>query len=126
MTSSASKYCRSQGVASLLSWKWAFATILSTVGLAASSQPAFAQGVQSIEEVPTNWRMQVYVGVGFVIWNTPASCSGRLEATHLSQAEQDKLWSLILSAKLSSHRVGIEYDVQGSNCFIRSYYIQQP
>ncbi|CAM8633988.1 hypothetical protein [Sphingobium aquiterrae] len=73
-----------------------------------------------------NWRMQIYAGIGFVFWNTPASCNGRLEATHLSQPEQDKLWSLVLTGKLSNHRVGIEYEVQGANCLVKSFYMQQP
>lgn len=101
--------------------RWLAALVAITAPISASSQTLF-----TFEEVPTNWRLQVYVGEGPVIWYTPTSCNGRLEVAHMSPSEQDKLWALVLAAKLANHRVGIEYYVQGTGCFIRSYFIQQP
>jgi hypothetical protein len=81
---------------------------------------------EGFEAVPTNWRLQLYVGLSMVVWYTPAACNGRLDTQQLTQPERDVFWATIMTAKVANRSVGIEYEVVNSYCEVRSFYLQQP
>lgn len=61
---------------------------------------------------PKNWRLESYVsGSGVVLWFTGSPCTnGRLDMPNASEAEKNRLWSLILTAKTSGKNVFVYYD----------------
>jgi hypothetical protein len=86
-------------------------------------QTAYAQNVQ-IEEVPTNWRLENYPGNDVVIWYVSGPChDGPMKLDSNATAEdKNRLYSLVLSAKLSNKNIGLYYDP--AICRIWSFYIQ--
>lgn len=95
-------------------------TVLATSALSAA-QPALADTV--IEVVPTGWRLQYYVGGDLYLYYTGSPCtSGQL---HLSttDAEKDRLWALMMTAKATGRSVGIYYETGSGTCNITSFYM---
>lgn len=79
--------------------------------------------------VPTNWRLQNYVsggGTGVVLWFTGSVCAnGQLLLPSTSgAADHERLFSLILSAKISQRPVFIIYET--TNCVITSFGMDGP
>jgi hypothetical protein len=78
-----------------------------------------------IEELPTGWRLQNYVGThNVVLYYTGASdcTAGQMNGTGMSQDDFDRLWSLVLTAKATGRPVGLYYDTNGGACVITSFY----
>ena len=78
--------------------------------------------------VPTNWRMQDYTGGKIDLWYTGSTCgNGHLVLlASAPEGSKDRLWSLVLSAKLAHHSIGIFYHVENNDCVIDSFYLQAP
>ena len=91
--------------------------------VAGSGVPAHAAEV-SFVAVPTNWRLQSYTGGGVTLWYTPSTCTYGLLMLQGTAADHERLWSLVLSAKLSQRALNIAYD--DATCFITSYAIDGP
>jgi hypothetical protein len=72
----------------------------------------------NIEQVPTTWRMQDYVGGGIQIYMTSATCT-TLYGTGTTD-EVNRLWSLILTASVTGKVVGVYYNP--TTCNISSFY----
>jgi hypothetical protein len=98
---------------------------LTTIFLALSAVPAQADGIVA---VPTNWRLQDYGGGAINLYYTGAPCtSGALVlVSSAPEGTKDRLWSTILTAKLSNRPVGIFYHVDASTCIIDSFYMDGP
>ncbi|WP_143093703.1 hypothetical protein [Caulobacter sp. UNC279MFTsu5.1] len=79
-------------------------------------------------ELPTAWRLENYANENIVIWFTGASAvgctNGRLAPdSAMSAQDRSRLWSLVLSAKLSNRKVGLSYSGTGNACVITSFFI---
>ena len=97
--------------------------ILKTGGFAiAALLPGIALA-NSIEAVPTAWRLENYVSDHrVVLWYTGSECAnGNLSAT-MSQDDYNRLWSLVMTSKVTNRAVGIRYDVSAGVCTIVSFY----
>lgn len=87
---------------------------------------ALAAAVQ-ISEVPTNWRIENYPAStsGVTIWYSSSPCaSGTLTLpSGATSADMNRLWSLILAAKLSGHKIFVYYENSSSpaSCPILSF-----
>jgi hypothetical protein len=77
----------------------------------ASPFAAMAASV-AIADVPTNWRLENYLSGPVMLWFTPSQCTNRslTFTANATPAEMNRLWALILAAKLSSHKVFVYYD----------------
>lgn len=79
----------------------------------------------SIEAVPSGWRLEGYVSSHSVnLWYTgaPECQNGGLSGAAMSQDDFDRLFSLIMTSKLANRPVGIIYQVAGGSCNITSFY----
>jgi hypothetical protein len=85
--------------------------------------PVFAQTLISIQAVPSAWLIQNYVPNNTDLFYTGSSClNGQLIFPSTAvQADQDRLWALILTAKSSGQQVLLYYYVTGGNCYISSF-----
>jgi hypothetical protein len=104
---------------------WPRALVLSLAALMMDVGIAEAQTLIGIQASPATWRLQNYVGgTGVVVYYTSSSCSqGQLTfPAGTTSDDQNRLWSLVLAAKIAGQEVGIFYYVSGSSCFIQSYY----
>lgn len=89
--------------------------ILTSFGLS----NAFAD-LTGLSAIPSNWRLQDYVGGAIYLYYTGSSCtSGLLFLSAPTEAERNRLWALILAAKLSNRAVFVYYD--SANCAISSF-----
>lgn len=72
---------------------------------------AMASSTQ-ISEVPTNWRLENYPAGPVTIWFSSSTCtSGSLSLpANATASDINRFWSLILSAKLSGHKVFVYYE----------------
>lgn len=94
------------------------AALLGAVALPASAL------ANSIEAVPTGWRLENYIASqSVVLWFTGASdCTmGKLTAV-MSQDDYNRLWSLVITAKATGKPVGIFYNASDGVCTIGSFY----
>jgi hypothetical protein len=85
--------------------------------------PASAQSIVGITAVPTSWLIQNYVPNQVVLWFTGSPCSnGQLIFPPTAvQADQDRLWAMILAAKATGQQVVVYYYVNNGACIISSY-----
>ena len=76
-----------------------------------------------ITAVPTAWRLQQYINTGSnveTVWFTGSPCSnGNLSLGTVTEAEKNRFWALVLSAKLSSRAIFVYYET--TNCTITSF-----
>jgi hypothetical protein len=79
----------------------------------------------NFQEVPTNWRLQNYLGNGVTVWYTSSTCrSGQLVfPAGTSSDDENRFWALVLAAKIASQPVGIYYNSASGYCEITSYYL---
>jgi hypothetical protein len=86
---------------------------------------ASAQTLYSVTGVPTNWQIQNYVPNNVVVYYTGSSCvNGALSLPSTAvQADMDRLWALMLTAKATGQQVTIYYTVSGSDCLIASFLL---
>lgn len=68
--------------------------------------------IVQISEVPANWRLENYPGGTVTLWFTGSPCTnGQLTLpASATPADVNRLWSLILGAKLANHKVFVYYD----------------
>jgi hypothetical protein len=87
------------------------------------SQAASAQTLQLIQVVPSGWIIQNYVPNGVVLFNTGSPCmwGGLYFPPNAVQADYDRLWALILAAKIAAQQVIVYWYTSGSNCYISSF-----
>lgn len=92
----------------------------------ATSSNAIAQTAMHIETVPTAWLLQDYVGGPVVVYFTGSPCqSGSIVMpASATSDEQNRFFSLIMSAKISDHAVGIYYTYDGASCAVTSFYLK--
>ncbi len=78
----------------------------------------------NLQEVPTNWRLQNYVGGAMWVYYTsaPSPCpDGGLQLPPSATSDElNRFWSLVLTAKTTGAQVGIYYD--SVTCLISSFY----
>ena len=91
----------------------------------AVSLSASAQTLISIQGSPATWRPQNYAGGGVVVYYAGSSCAqGALEfAAGTTSDDENRLWSLLVAAKIAGQDVGIFYYVSGTSCIIQSFYL---
>lgn len=93
--------------------------------MAAATVPAQAS---QIYESPASWRLENYITSGVTIYFTsaPECTNGQLIfGSTVTDVMQDRLWSLVLTAKSTGKKVGIFYSVANNICYIASFYIQE-
>jgi hypothetical protein len=95
-------------------------TLLLSISLSAA--PAFADN--SIEAIPTGWRLQNYISNTIQIAFTGSICiNGSLNFSASATSEdKNRFWSLILTAKATGKAVGVFYETVSWNCNITSFY----
>ena len=91
-------------------------------------RPALAQSSALIEAVPTNWRLQDYIDGNASLYFTgsPAPCvNGNLVLVGGSAHGDsvNRLWSTIMTAKVSGKMVGIFYNP--TTCQIQNFYLKE-
>lgn len=102
------------------------ALIAASAGVSFIAHPAEA-GI--IEEVPTNWRLQNYIGNHEIaVWySSAAGCtSGKLGFSGATTEELNRFWSTVLTAKITGRPVGITFSGSGGSCIINDFWIQNP
>ena len=84
---------------------------------------ASAQTLVEIQASPSSWLIQNYVGGTVDLFYTGSPClNGQLIfPSTATQADQDRLWAMILSAKATGQQVEVYYYVSSGNCYISSY-----
>ena len=103
---------------------------MATVATVFAATPIFSSAAMADTEivgVPTNWRLQNYIGSqGVVTWYAGSTCSnGMLNFSPSSTAdERNRYFSLILTAKMSGKQVGVYYETASGLCQTTSFYIQ--
>ena len=99
-----------------------FRVMATLLALTAAPSPAVAN---SLEAVPTGWRLENYISNHAVkLWYTPATecTNGGIEVGSMTQDDHNRLWSLILTSKITNRSVGIYYDANAGNCTMISFY----
>ena len=97
------------------------ASALMAALLFAGANPASGAEAQ-IVAVPTAWRLQNYISDSVVVWYTgaPGCSSGGLHMpASASQADRERFWSLIMTAKAAGKTVFVYYET--TNCNIASF-----
>ncbi|WP_410209744.1 hypothetical protein [Aquirhabdus sp.] len=94
------------------------------VGLAYAMSPFANAAIVSMEAVPTAWRLQQYTGGDLVAWFTPATCASGQIKMPAGEAQRNRFWALILTAKATSNKVVIEYD-NAASCTITSFSMKE-
>ena len=95
------------------------------VGLVFVSRLSFAQTLVTLQAVPASWLVQNYVPANLTLWFTGSSCSnGQLIfPANAVQADQDRMVSMILTAKATGQQIQIYYYVSNGLCYISSFGI---
>lgn len=78
----------------------------------------------NIEGNPQNWRLQNYVPGMVNIYYSGSSClNGMLTFPRdAPDADKNRFWSLVLTAKSTGKSIGIYYETINGRCNITSYY----
>lgn len=81
-----------------------------------------------LEAVPNGWRLQDYgsgaLGVSLFLTGSPC-LQGNLHLPAESQGSKDRLWSMVMAAKIARIPVGIFYHVDSGTCLIDSFYLKE-
>jgi hypothetical protein len=90
-----------------------------------ASYSASAQTLVQITAIPSGWLLQNYVPGNATLWFTGSSCNnGQLVLPPTAiQADSDRLWGMILTAKTTLQTVVVYYYVSSGTCYISSYGI---
>jgi hypothetical protein len=82
-----------------------------------------------VEEYPTAWRLQNYVGGNSVVvyFATASGCTGgRLNFPGTATtADVDRFWSLVLTARVAIKKIGVFFSGSGTTCMIDSFYLTE-
>jgi hypothetical protein len=97
-----------------------FCMYLIAIGTLGSS-PAYCE--TNIEAIPTGWLLQDYLGQNMIAYYSGSNClKGEIVMPASStDAEKERFWSLVMTAKAANHIVGVFYD-ESNNCQITSLY----
>lgn len=97
------------------------------MAVAATGFPTAAMADSLVEAVPTGWRVQDYLDGGVSVFHTSSTCDqGSLVMPSSAPADsKNRLWALLVSAKMASKPVGIYYQVSGGACIITSFYLKE-
>lgn len=97
-----------------------FRYLVGLVVLLIGATPAMAD---NIFDYPINWRLQNYVSDNRVVvfFTGVQNCpSGELSLSNATDAQKDRFWSIVMTAKITNKRVGIFY----TGCVIDSFYLE--
>jgi hypothetical protein len=88
----------------------------------AASIPASATSIY-IVGVPTGWLLESYGATAVTLWQTPSICQNGLLRlpSNASVADNNRLYSTVMAAKLSNARMFIYYDNTAAGCDIISF-----
>lgn len=88
-------------------------------------ETAVAQTSMEIQAVPSSWLVQEYVPSQLVLWYTGSSCNNGYLAfpSNATQADQNLLASMVLTAKATGQQIIVYYYVQNDLCLISSFAI---
>ena len=91
------------------------ACMLASAGTSAATQVVIAS--------PASWRLQMYNGTA--IYNAGTPCvQGNITMDPTDTADRSKaLYATVLAAKAPNLNVLIEYEVVGTQCYVRSFGI---
>ncbi len=104
--------------------KAALATGIFLTGFTGTSQAFADEGL--LEAVPTAWRLQDYGDGAVVMYYTGAAQCNQGELILPASAPADsknRLWTLILSAKVTGKVVGVYYNP--TTCTVNSFYLKE-
>ena len=94
---------------------------VSLIALAASTSAPAATSV--VIDYPTAWRLQMYNATAIYNMGTPC-VQGNVTMDPADTADRSKaLYATVLAAKASNLKVLVEYEVVGSQCYVRSFGI---
>jgi hypothetical protein len=90
-----------------------------------TAAPVQAQSML-IEDVPAGWRLQDYKNSEINIYFSGSTCaSGQLTLPASAPEEsKNRLWAMVMTAKVVRQPVGVYYHVNGPQCFIDSFYLK--
>lgn len=80
--------------------------------------------IVEINAVPTAWKLESYTGNDLAIWYTASTCSNGKVTLPLSSTtaeDRNRLFALILAAKISQKAVFVRYDNTTADCRITSF-----
>ena len=86
------------------------------------SSPAFADTL--IETSPNAWRLQDYVGGQMNVYYTGSPCTYGLLVMAGTSDENNRFWSMIMSAKIAGKFVGVYYNPT-DGCTVTSFYLKE-
>lgn len=79
-----------------------------------------------LEEIPSNWRLENYVGGNIVVWWSSSSCqNGMMVLNGATEGEENRFWSLVMAAKVASKKMGVVYDNATTSCTIHSFFLDK-
>lgn len=90
--------------------------------------PLSAAQAESLDAVPTAWRLENYVGAtGVAAWFTGSTCTNGGLGFNSSATADDKnrFWSLVMTAKVSGKPIGVIYTNISGSCQIASFYLKE-
>lgn len=93
--------------------------ILCIFSIAATS---FAHA-ETFNEPPNSWILESYDSTGVVFNQTPATClNGRIILPGTSSiADRNRLFSIVMAAKMSGGKISITYAVSGNSCIVTKF-----
>lgn len=103
--------------------------VIASLGLTLLAPATVSAQSTNIEAIPSGWRLENYpsntVANGVTLWYTGSACvNGHLQLPpNASSDDANRLWSTIISAKLSNRPVGVLYSKNGDTCTILSFYL---
>jgi hypothetical protein len=96
----------------------------ATVVIAAQCPIATASIVE-VWAVPTDWKVENYVGSQVALWSTGSPCNGALTLpSSATIADHDRLFALLMAAKLANRQIFVRYE--NTNCELASFGMQSP
>lgn len=84
---------------------------------------AVAANAESFSQSPSAWILESYDTNGVIFSRTPATCTnGRLILPGSSSvADRNRLFGIVMSAKMSGLKISITYSVSGSSCIVTKF-----
>lgn len=89
--------------------------------------PVYAAVVQ-MDAVPTNWKLENYIGDIVIAWYAGSSCvnGGVQFSSSATIGDKNRFWADVLAAKVSGKHIFVRYDNATTNCFIVSFGMEVP
>lgn len=101
--------------------------LMSSLALVAGLLLAQQASAQSVEAVPTNWRIQDYLNGSTEVYFTGSSCpAGALTLpASTPEASKDRFWSVVMTGKAAKLPVGVYYQVSNGQCVVINFYLRE-